>query len=175
MTVLAWSVVQTPILVDIQLRRVVPWEASSQVPLCHLLPWPQPPAERQAGLLRAVSWGSGHWGLALPLSQSPAASSSGSQVFTESSAHGSGPCTHWTRLAGRGGKLTWVTQAQMPRGHADSSWVRRAVGTPRPGQRPLSKGTAPPPQSLLEVSLWKLGLESAWSSIFVKEMGNRDF
>ena len=76
MTVLVCSVVQSPILVDIQLRRVASWEASSQVPLCRLRPWLQPPAERQVGLLRAVSWGSGHWGLALPLSQSPAASSS---------------------------------------------------------------------------------------------------
>ena len=78
MIVLAWSVVQSSILVDIHLRRVVSWEASSQVPLCRLLPWLQPPAEGQAGLLRAVSWGSGHWGLALPAL--PVA-----QVFTESS------------------------------------------------------------------------------------------
>ena len=57
--------------------------------------------------LRAVSWGSGHWGLALP--PLPVA-----QVFTESSVHGSVLCTHWTGLAGRGGKLTRVSQAQIP-------------------------------------------------------------
>ena len=107
MIVLAWSVVQSSILADIHLRRVVSWEASSQVPLCRLLPWLQPPAEGQAGLLRAASWGSGHWGLALP--PLPVA-----QVFTESSVHGSVLCTHWIGLAGRGGKLTLVSQAQIP-------------------------------------------------------------
>ena len=81
-----------------------------------------------------------------------------------------------TSLIGRGGKLTRVSQAQMPL----QAWQRAAgycpaVGTPEAWAAPLSKGTASPPQFQLEVSSWKLGLRSAWSSIFAKETGNTDF